>query len=371
MDVMGSGEIKELWQDKFRQLEQKYRHVLPATFFLIGFLYDALTLDRIDHWFGITQLGVFLFLSSALLLIIALEKQKDFPLFSRWQFLFEYKSHALHFMFGGLLSAFTIFFFKSASLFSSFIFLLLLCSLLIMNELPYFQRMGVRVKSALLALCYLAYFSYTIPIAIGFIGPLPFFLSVFAAWLAMSLVFSPLVIYRLPKKEIINGFVAPALAVSLLFILLYGLKLTPPVPLSAQYMAVYHDIKKENGSYLAMHEKPWWRFWHNADETFLYQDGDRVYCFVRLFSPTDFRDKVRFHWQYHDTHRGWLTADRIPVEIVGGRAEGFRGFAYKQNMFAGDWRVSLETSDGREISRLYFTVLTSPKKERLFSVHRF
>lgn len=40
----------------------------------------------------------------------------------------------------------------------------------------------------------------------------------------------------------------------------------------------------------------------------------------------------------------------------GGRERGYRLFAYLTAPPAGDWRVSLETEDGREVGRLSFTV---------------
>ena len=44
------------------------------------------------------------------------------------------------------------------------------------------------------------------------------------------------------------------------------------------------------------------------------------------------------------------------MNITGGRKEGYRGFAMKQNYQPGEWRISIETTDGREIGRIYFEV---------------
>ncbi|HEX4922592.1 MAG TPA: DUF2914 domain-containing protein, partial [Bdellovibrionales bacterium] len=43
----------------------------------------------------------------------------------------------------------------------------------------------------------------------------------------------------------------------------------------------------------------------------------------------------------------------------GGREEGFRGFTFKQNYQPGDWRVKIETTDGREIGRITFEVVAA------------
>jgi hypothetical protein len=62
---------------------------------------------------------------------------------------------------------------------------------------------------------------------------------------------------------------------------------------------------------------------------------------------------------------------RDSLRIVGGREEGFGGYAYKQNWSPGDWRVAIETEDGREIGRTRFEIRSDPETdERLFDVLR-
>ena len=62
---------------------------------------------------------------------------------------------------------------------------------------------------------------------------------------------------------------------------------------------------------------------------------------------------------------------RDPLRIVGGREEGFGGYAYKQNWTPGEWRVSIESEDGREIGRVRFEIETDPgTDERIFDVLR-
>jgi hypothetical protein len=101
--------------------------------------------------------------------------------------------------------------------------------------------------------------------------------------------------------------------------------------------------------------KPWWNFWETGDQTFYARSGDRIYYFANIFSPTSFKDQIRIRWSFK-TSRGWQKSDAIPISIVGGRDEGFRGFTFKENYQPGSWRVQLETTDGREIGRLYLSV---------------
>jgi hypothetical protein len=100
-----------------------------------------------------------------------------------------------------------------------------------------------------------------------------------------------------------------------------------------------------------------WAPWRRDSRPFERRTGDRVHYFARVFAPTGFEHRVVIRWEVYDERReAWLTTDRIPLDIVGGRAEGFRGFAVKTNIGPGQWRVTAETDDGRAIATLSFRV---------------
>jgi hypothetical protein len=121
-------------------------------------------------------------------------------------------------------------------------------------------------------------------------------------------------------------------------------------------MGVYHKVERQGDHYVLHHEKPWWKFWRVGDQDFLARPGDRVFFFVAVFSPARFDDSVNLVWSYKDPKQGWQVSDRIPMRVTGGRQGGYRGATVKQNFLPGDWRVSVQTTDGREIGRLYFEV---------------
>jgi len=161
----------------------------------------------------------------------------------------------------------------------------------------------------------------------------------------------------LPLGCVLVGFLASYLA-----------RVIPPVPLSIPFIGVYHGVERAGGSFRLYHERDWWRFWHHGDQRFVARPGDKVYVYFRVFSPSRFADSVQVHWFWKPEGRGWAEQDTIPISIVGGRAEGFRGYAVKANYQPGAWKAHVETMDGREIGRVYFTLESAPPAERQLRV---
>jgi hypothetical protein len=345
---------------------------LAAGFFVAGFLFDVLTLGRIDSWLTIAQQAVYLAIVTAILLHqlpgnrgqspisnVEAAEEGNRALTPISRFYLEWRNAALHFLLGSLLSSYTLFFFKSSSLLVSFGFMAVLAGLLVANELPRFQRLGLPFKFALLGLCYLSFAAAVTPVATGSIGVFNFLLS-------MALGALPLLVlgfWLRARREVL----VPLGAVLLVFLGFYFFRLIPPVPLSIPFMGVYHGVERTKEGYVLTHERPAWRFWHHGDQWFRAQGGDRLFVYFRIFSPGRFADQVQMRWFWKDEKRGWALQDTIPIKIVGGREEGFRGYAFKTNYSFGDWKVQIETADGREIGRIYFDVQIAPQGERQFS----
>ena len=275
--------------------------------------------------------------------------------FERWYF--EYRNPALHFVLGALLSAYTLFFFKSSSLLVSFGFMSVLVGLLLANESARFKALGLRFKFALLALCYLAFFAYVVPVFVGQTGLVVFLLSMAVGCVPLSAVAFGVV--REQKRTIL----VPLGCVLVLFLAFYLFRVIPPVPLSMRFMGVYHGVERTDAGYRLSHERPAWRIWHNGDQWFSAQPADKLHVYFRIFSPSRFSDQVRMGWYRHEggaKGRGWVLQDTIPIRILGGREEGFRGYGVKGNYQPGEWKVQVETTDGREIGRIYFSVEVVP-----------
>jgi hypothetical protein len=297
-----------------------------------------------------------------------LGSQNLFQPSKRLEKIWNYRQLIVHFLLGSLLSVYSLFFLKSASIFSSVIFVVFLMALMVANELKNVQKSEVNVKIGLYVICVFAFFSMMVPVLLGFVGIVPFILSVLLTALVLYGVVR-LLHKRVPNKRVLfRAMIAPGGAVLSLFVVFYLMGWIPPVPLSVQNMGVYHNIEKVEGQYILFHENPWWRFWQTGDQEFKAEPSDKIYFFAQIFSPARFSDSVVLHWYYKEPRTGWKSTDRIPMKITGGRKNGYRGFSVKQNYTAGEWRISVETTDGREIGRIYFDVVkvAEPNPARLF-----
>src|SRR5262249_46391435 len=74
-------------------------------------------------------------------------------------------------------------------------------------------------------------------------------------------------------------------------------------------------------------------------------------------------DGLKVRWAYRDPRSGWLRTDAIPLTITGGQEEGWRGVAYKRNYTPGQWKVNIETDDGREVGNIRFVVIEDLSSE--------
>ncbi len=347
----------------------RIRPYFPALFFVSGFIFDIATLGRIDNVFNILSHGAYL-----ILIFIVLRNQillsTPRPGASTAElFFFRYQNEILHFLLGALLNAFIIFYFKSGTLSNSFLLLLILSALLLANEMPALKRQGPPIKVALITLSLISYFIYLLPVLLGKAGFMVFVSSLFCAGGILFAAWYYLLQKKVDQKKIFSDLLLPAGAVFFLFIILYGYKIIPPVPLSLKHIGIYHDIEQSEGNYLLSRQTPLWKFWKRGDQEFHAQPGDRIYLFTKIFSPGGFKGRVYLHFQYSPKGGKWETTDRIPMNIAGGREQGFRGYAYKRNYHEGSWRALVETSEGLEIGRISFRVFISkiPAKRKYYT----
>ena len=276
------------------------RHSAPAMF-AVGFLFDFFTMQRIDAWLDLAfQLA---YLAGLTALLVFQHREAE----GRWVpgrvagRVWQYNVEALHFLYGGLLSAYVVLYFRSSTGARPALFLALLVGVMGLNEVPRIRRAGYTLRLGLYGFCVLSFLTYFIPIILGRIDGWVFLLS---------LLSSAAVVWQMTRWLAARGtegaadrrrLFAPAAGVLLFIAVLYVLRLIPPVPLSVQFQGIYHDIRREDGGYTLVYQQPPpWEFWRGDARTFERRDGDRLHYFARVFAPTGFEHRVVIRWEFFD-----------------------------------------------------------------------
>lgn len=340
--------------EKIKPFYEKYS---TSLFFLAGFLFDVFTLDRIDDTmnFLIQLLYMLIAYLSFFLILTQKVQNEDEVKYKYIRFFYRHADDIYHFAIGSLLSAYALYFFKSASFSTSYIFLLMIFSLLVLNEVQDFKKLGPWIKSGLLKLCLTSFCCAYVPIVLGSSGAISFFVAILLSILLSTGFGYYLSKYHIAWDQFKIAYLVPKVATIAVFVLLYLFRVFPPIPLALKYLGIYHNVEKENGQYITYSEKPWYKFWHNGDQDFIAQEGDKVWVYMSLFAPGGLKQKVYLVFE-KKIQGDWQPSDRIPILITGGRAKGFRGRAYKSNYTPGEWRVRVETEDELEVGQLDFNI---------------
>ena len=348
---------------------------LPAVFFFAGVTFDSVTLTRIDRLRDNLIILLYLSLLGALIVLttradlgrtttdatVVPENVKSLvnvkSLIARAQ---PHYPHAIQFLLGGLFSAYTIFYSQSASLTTTAVFFALLIALLVGNEFlrDRFTNANVRLLMSLYALVVFSFFTFFLPVLIGAMNTVVFLIG---AGLSAAVTIKVVrLIYQqqepAPSRWEEAWTSLPAIALIVVLVGFYFLKWIPPVPLSLKFAGVYHKVAKVDDEFQLEFEKAaWYQFWKRSDDPF--HGKGPTYCFTAVFAPVALHTTIFHRWQ-HRAHegRGFSMTDRIPIAIAGGREGGYRGYTVKQRVMPGDWRVDVETAEGRVIGRVSFRV---------------
>jgi len=335
---------------------------MPPVFFFSGVTYDTLTLTRIDRLqdnllllIYLLLLGVLIVLTGRLGIEPAPEREQlaTFSPFVRWMLRVRpFYPMAAQFLLGGLFSAYAIFYSRSATLTSTAIFFALLVVLLAGNEFLRDRLSSLRLLVSLYALVCFAFFTFFLPVMTGYMNA-----AVFLAGAVLSAVVTFRVVqlvYRnnpeRSKREAVL-VTAPAFALIGLLVGFYFLNWIPPVPLALKFGGIYHEVKRTGDRFELTFEKEWYEAWKRSDDTF--PADEPIYCFTSVFAPVDLATTIYHHWYFRpNSNKPFTHADRIAIKISGGREGGYRTYTFKQRLDPGDWRVDVETEDGRIVGRV-------------------
>ena len=334
----------------------------PAVFFFAGFIWDALTIGRNVVALDLAIFAGYLLLAATILFFTSrpsfiLADAAKLPTRLHWLFTSRLPYFLLQFLFGSLLSALFILYFKSSSHWLAWLMSLLLASLLIANEFLEDQYRRLTVSWAQFGLCAMLLFNFTLPFLLG---------SVLSIWFYLSTILGAGFAYYLYIKTPNHmGSIWPVSVIAGLLMLAYAADMIPPVPLVKRDIAMAYNIEKANGKYqLSQQASHWWVFWRKTSDDLEVTAGQRIYCFSTIFAPAGLKTKLFHDWQLH-TKSGWLLQSRASYTVSGGRYNGFRGYTYKSNPAVGDWRVIIKTDNEKTIAVHYFTVSNFKIKDGL------
>jgi hypothetical protein len=154
---------------------------LPPLFFFSGVTYDTVTLTRIDRLQDNLLLLLYLALLGFLIVLTGRlgtnrARIEDLPpdapaLIKRANQARPYSTMAIQFLLGGLFSAYTIFYFKSATFTGTAVFFCLLVGFLIANEFLRDRLSNVQLVVGLYALVCFGFFTFFLPVMTGLMNP--------------------------------------------------------------------------------------------------------------------------------------------------------------------------------------------------------
>lgn len=339
----------------------EHKKYAPVVFFMGGFLWDSLTLGRIDGWYSNTILFFYLISLTVSLYIYNLADD------GHWENTFlepylEYSPYAIQFFLGGLSSAYVIFFFQSVSFTKTMVFFVILLLLLFGNE---FLKHRISNKylqfGAYFFVCF-TYFIFFLPILFGFMNTFLFILSGLAG-LSVTLYLLRRILRKSPstRKDVSkNKLISLIFGIYIFINGCYYFNLIPPVPLSLQQGLVAYEVTKSENAFQVTYEQSGFpRVWKNFHPTFYSSGSDSVFVYTSIFAPTDLSKSVQHRWQWYDSeNERWSPTDTINYEVTGGREGGYRGYTFKKNIWPGQWKVQVTTDNGLVLGAIEFKIVS-------------
>jgi len=359
---------------KLKNWYERFERFNPVAFFFGGFTWDSLTLKRIDQILDNIILLTYLIVVGVLIALVSfVEKERiQKPLVLKYR---KWYPLGLQFFLGGLFSAYVIFYFQSASLSPTSIFLGILILLLVANEFLEHRLTNIYLLIALYFLASFSFFIFFVPVVLKVMNLWTF---IFGGMLSLLLVYG--LIRVLYKKDVLDSravYIRTTVLLCSMFIIMngfYALNWIPPIPLSLKSGGIYHHASRdaESGVFTLKFEKPeWYELFKSSDGPFHYAEGDTVSCFTAVFAPTELTKKIVHHWQkYFPNREEWITTDRLDFRIIGYRDGGYRGITRKVNVSEGKWRVNVETIGGLLLGRIEFEISQVTQPVALKTIYR-
>ncbi|MDD5318898.1 MAG: DUF2914 domain-containing protein [Candidatus Pacebacteria bacterium] len=347
---------------------KRYERHFSSIFLVSGFVFDAITLKRVDLFWENLWVGAHLLFAAVGIIFLNLYENRKERFSEKTKSLLHFWLIAVvQFSFGGLLSTFLVFYFRSAALAVSWPFMLFLAAAFVCNEVLKHHYTRLVFQVLLLLLSIYSFAIYIVPVAMHQIGDWVFILSGLVTF--FILVIFLLCLRIISRERFVKSrkpLIFSIISVFVIVNLLYFTNLIPPIPLSLKDAGVYHSLTRVTDStgsqgvsnyYVQGEQKSWWDYF-KLIETVHQVAGQPFYLYTSIFSPTNLNTTIIHQWQYYDdVKRRWINEGSIRLPILGGREGGYRTYSERDNLAPGSWRVNVDTLSGQVIGRISFDVV--------------
>lgn len=344
-----------------RSWYQRFERPISSLSLIGGFVFDALTLTRVDlFWENFWVCAHLIIVAVSIVLINATEggevEVADPGKLHFWLV------NVMQFFFGGLLSTYLVFYFRSGTIGVSWPFFAILAIAFIANERLKHHYARLAFQISILYLSVYLFCIYIVPVLVHAIGPRVFLVSGAVSLVVIGLFL--LVLHAVAKEKFASAggrrvffWIGGIFALMNIF---YFLNVLPPIPLSVKDAGLYEVFTVEApGSYTAQYEDQGPFGFLEPSETIRLTPGAPLYAYSAVFSPASFALTIVHEWQYYDASSGrWVTRGKIPLTVTGGADGGYRTFSEETGLTPGAWRINIETAQGQVIGRVDFTVIT-------------
>jgi MFS family permease len=337
----------------------KFERPISSLSLIGGFVFDAVTLTRVDEfWENFWVLGHLVIVGVCIILIDREEIKDETELANPDKAHFWFVN-ILQFFFGGLLSTFLVFYFRSGTVATSWPFFTILAAAFIANESlkKHYTRLAFQITLFFLSVYLFAI--YIVPVLVHSIGPWIFILSGIVSLIGLWIFLR--VLNYFAREKFTKGKKTLFFSVASIFIainVLYFLNIIPPIPLSLKQGDVYQSfIVNGPGNYTVGHEDQGFFSFLELSPTIHITPATSLYAYSAIFSPANFNLSIVHEWQYDDPATSqWITKSRVVLAVTGGGDGGYRTFSIENNLTPGKWRVVVETTRGQVIGQMNFTV---------------
>ncbi|MCO4746006.1 MAG: DUF2914 domain-containing protein [Proteobacteria bacterium] len=350
--------------DGMRSVWTRSQRIRTPAFFLAGVTWDYATLQLES---AIDQVLIAVYLVGVLILVVATERHDR----KRWLPEIAIRAAkalplATQFLLGALLSALAISVWRAAHPGPASLFVALLAGLAVANEARSDSGRGTASRFALAGFLSYQVLALLIPLATGTLwSPLPALVgtaglvgaTIWASRVHVEGREPPPTIHQRTQDLVIPTIASSGAVLALLVSTWLGL--VPPLPLVLKRAAVATDVERTaDGPELA---DPIW-----TDSlmrlvlgrpTVRWAPGEKVLVYTAVHAPTGMDLELIHEWEHYDPSAGgWVSTDRIPLTVRGGREGGWRTWSTKTRLSEGDWRVRVQTPYGQELGRVPFIV---------------